>query len=490
MPTRNDAFAHRFDAADVDTEGIPGDTEAMPRVTLGRYEVLARLATGGTANVFLAKSRGAAGFHKMVCLKALRPELAGDPSFTAMFLDEARVAARLRHPNCVEIYDLGHAEGIYFLSMEYLLGESLRTLMQLSVRDRPVFRPQHLAFIVAAACDGLHHAHELADANGKSYELVHRDVSPRNILVTADGYTKVIDFGIAKTLANRAKTAAGSLKGKPGYMSPEQITGHKMDRRSDVFSLGIVLFEALTLRRLFAGDSLEGIAELILGAKIPRLREVDPKAPRELEAICNKALARDPEKRFQNTREMATALREFLERAWPSQGTTELARTLEEYIGRELRARQNACDLLLIEDDKDEHHLAVLKAEPVRAEDFTPGLPMADNTLPPNLEEDSLAQTEIETGKPILRAASGASVATLINVVPAWAHVPSLIIETGKTDSDGLIVDKTKSLAEITHTDVEEEEPEGKRWRRPILALLALGLVGAVLYLISVAVGG
>lgn len=481
-------FARRFGEADVDIEDRPGDTQAMPRVTLGRYEVLARLATGGTANVFLAKSRGAAGFHKMVCLKALRPELAGDPGFTAMFLDEARLAARLRHPNCVEIYDLGHAEGIYFLSMEYLLGESLRTLMQLSVRDRPVFRPQHLAFIVAAACDGLHHAHELSDATGKSYELVHRDVSPRNILVTADGYTKVIDFGIAKTWANRGKTAAGSLKGKPSYMSPEQITGNKMDRRSDVFSLGIVLFEALTLRRLFAGDSLEGIAELILGAKIPRLREVDPKAPRELESILNKALARDPEKRFQTAREMATALREFLERAWPSQGTTELARTLEDYLGRELRGRQNACDLLLIEDDKDEQYLSILKAEPVRPEDFTPRLPAAD-TIPPNLEEDSLAQTEVETGKPILRAASGGSIATQINVVPAWAHVPSLIIETGKTDSDGVVVDKTRSIAEITHTDVDEEESSGRGWRRPILALLALGLVGAVVYLISVAVG-
>jgi eukaryotic-like serine/threonine-protein kinase len=449
----------------------------MARATLGRYEVLARIASGGAANVFLAKSRGAAGFHKMVCLKALRPELAGDPGFTAMFLDEARLAARLRHPNCVEIYDLGHAAGIYFLSMEYLLGESLRTLMQLSVREKPLFRAQHLAFIVAAACDGLHHAHELCDAKGESYGLVHRDVSPRNIMVTADGYTKVIDFGIAKTTANLALTAAGSVKGKPSYMSPEQITGHKVDRRSDVFSLGVVLFEALSNRRLFVGDSLDQIARMILGGKIPRLRDVDPKAPRELDLICAKALARDPEKRFSTSREMAVALREFLERAWPAQGTTELARTLEEYLGAELKARQHACDMLLIEDDKDAEHLRVLNAEPVTQEEL---LPLSlSNTSPPELDEDSLAQTQVEEPDdpvpPTIppRAVSAATIATQIDTV---REVPPL--EISVTDAD-IKNDRTKSIPEITHPELDDEDEE--KLGRPATTLLVVGLlVGAV----------
>lgn len=342
--------------------------------TFGRYEVLARLATGGTANIFLARQPGAAGFHKLVCLKTLLPARASDQDFVAMFLDEARLAACLSHPNCVQIYDLGRARGVYYISMEYILGETLWNLLTTVRKFRTPLPPGDVAAIVAAACEGLHHAHELRDPEGRSYNLVHRDVSPQNIMVSFDGHTKVLDFGIAKAETGRVPTTAGIVKGKFAYMSPEQIAGGELDRRSDIFSLGIVLFECLSSRRLFRGDSPEEIARLILEQRAPRLSEVVGDIPSPLEAICARALEPRPGHRFQTALDMRDALRAYLDDARYPGGTAPIARLCEERFGESVPRRRRAVEAALQPRERLDHGglLEALGAGRVRELDLTP----------------------------------------------------------------------------------------------------------------------
>ncbi|MEQ9497955.1 MAG: serine/threonine-protein kinase [Deltaproteobacteria bacterium] len=373
----------------------------MPRRSFGKYEVLARLATGGAASIFLARQPGAAGFHKLVVLKTLLPERAIDADFVAMFLDEARLAARLNHPNCVQIYDLGRVRGVYYISMEYIFGETLWNLLTTVTRLRTPLPPAHVASILASACDGLHHAHELKDPNGKAYHLVHRDVSPQNVMITFEGQTKVVDFGIAKAETGRAPTMAGIVKGKFSYMSPEQITGGEVDRRSDIFSLGIVLFECLASRRLYRGDTPEEIAKLILEHRAPRLRDVVPDIPLALDEVCARALARHPSKRFATAAQMAEALRNHLDEVRHNQSASATAKLLGERfegITDRRRAYEGALNGTYDEDE----FLKVLDARAVRDLDLFPDEeinkpdfdePMADRPPTPSVTVAPADQT-------------------------------------------------------------------------------------------------
>src|SRR5688572_513451 len=222
---------------------------------LGPYTLLRRLAVGGMAEIFLARRDGPAGFSKVVALKRILPHLSTLPEFVSMFLDEARLAARLTHPHVVQIYDFGEVEGTYFISMEYVPGEDLLAAIKRARElERPV-PPIVACSILSAVCDGLHYAHELRDEYGKALGIVHRDVTPSNVLISFDGVVKLADFGIAKAEHRSTHTAVGALKGKYAYMSPEQAKGEKLDRRSDLFSLGVAAHELLTGRRLFARDS-------------------------------------------------------------------------------------------------------------------------------------------------------------------------------------------------------------------------------------------
>lgn len=344
----------------------------MPPRAFGKYEVLARLATGGAANIFLARQPGAAGFHKLVCLKTLLPERASDQDFVAMFLDEARLAARLNHPNCVQIYDLGRVHGVYFISMEYIFGDTLWNLLTTVTKLRTPLPSAHVAAIIANACDGLHHAHELKDGDGRMFNLVHRDVSPQNIMITYEGQTKVVDFGIAKAETGRAPTIAGIVKGKFSYMSPEQITGGSVDRRSDIYSLGIVFFECLASRRLYRGESPEDIARLILEHRAPRLRDVVPDIPPELDEICAKALARHPSKRFQTAVEMGDALRDYLDSIRYNQSASSLAKLLEERFGGAVKRRRAVFEGALAGTADEQELLKALEARAVRNVDLFP----------------------------------------------------------------------------------------------------------------------
>ncbi len=278
---------------------MPADV--APRA-LGRYELLAKLATGGMGEIFLARSRGEAGFEKLVVVKRLLPELVGSGRFLAMLLDEARIAARLSHPNVCEIYDLGQADGERFIVMQYLEGVPFSSFVEGARHDLPFFRL--VAALAQQACEGLHHAHELAGADGRPLGLVHRDVSPSNLFVTTTGIVKVLDFGIAKAPGQSETTELGFVKGKVAFMSPEQVRGEPLDRRSDLFSLGAVLFELCTGQRAFRRPSDLLVAQAILGDPIPDVRELEPAAPAALSAVIARALSRDRRERWSTAREM------------------------------------------------------------------------------------------------------------------------------------------------------------------------------------------
>ncbi len=343
-----------------------GPTSRVARLSFGKYEVLARLATGGAASIFLARQPGAAGFNKLVCLKTLLPERASDEDFVRMFLDEARLAARLHHPNCVQIYDLGRVDQVYYISMEYIFGETLWNLLTTVTRLKTPLPPTHVAAIVANVCDGLHHAHDLKDQTGRPLNLVHRDVSPQNVMVSFEGQTKVVDFGIAKAETDRPPTVAGIVKGKFSYMSPEQITGNAVDRRSDVYSLGIVMFECLASRRLYRGDTPEEIARLILEHRAPRLRDVVPKVPAPLDEICAKALSRNPQRRFQTAHAMGTAIRDYLSSVRFSGNATMISRLMSERFDEVLTARRRAFEAATTGEYDETALCEALGAQPVR----------------------------------------------------------------------------------------------------------------------------
>jgi serine/threonine protein kinase len=280
------------------------------RLQLGKYEVIKYLAAGGMAEVFLAKVTGLLGFDKPVVIKRILPHLANRQDFIGMFLDEARIGMLLQHPNIVQTYDVGVANRNYFIAMEYLHGETVRSIMrtfQQGDRKMPV---EHAVHIGSAVANALHYAHERAE-NGQLLGIVHRDVTPQNIMVTFDGTVKLLDFGIAKAQNRFGETRSGTLKGKLPYMSPEQCRGEELDRRSDVFSLGIMLYELTLGRRLFSGVSDFQILKQIAEGEITPPTQFDPEYPPALEAIVLHALQKSRADRYQTAREMLIDLDAF-----------------------------------------------------------------------------------------------------------------------------------------------------------------------------------
>jgi serine/threonine protein kinase len=283
-------------------------------VALGKYHVFASLGRGGMADVKLAAVRGPKGFQKLVVVKRLRPLLAEDAAIVNMFLDEARLDARLNHPNLIHTYEFGEEEGTYFIVMEFLEGQSLSELLH-AARARRRGSPVVWAKIIADALAGLHYAHELSDYDGTPLRIVHRDVSPQNIVVTYDGAVKLVDFGVAKAAVNAAKTESQMIKGKLAYMAPEQvepIKGTPLDRRADVFSMGIVLWECLTGKRLASGENPRTVMEKILKQRIPAPSEMNSEVPPELDAIVLRALDRSITDRYQTAQAMREALEKLL----------------------------------------------------------------------------------------------------------------------------------------------------------------------------------
>jgi serine/threonine protein kinase len=282
---------------------------------VGEYEIVARLKSGGMATLFLAHRRGAAGFQRFVAIKVVHPHLASDASFVRMFVDEALLSARIVHPNVVHVEELGEAEGTYFLVMEYVHGCSLSLLVRALARRKRMLAAEIATSIVMKVADGLHAAHETRGDRGELLGVVHRDVSPQNVLLAYQGHVKLIDFGIAKAAGRSQQTEAGSIKGKFRYMSPEQAWGRPVDRRSDVFSLGIVLWELLAARPLFdaANDLL--VLENVRHPKVDPPSRWLPSIPPSLDEVVLSALAENPDDRPASAQEFRRRLGEALPRA-------------------------------------------------------------------------------------------------------------------------------------------------------------------------------
>ncbi|MEO8700036.1 MAG: serine/threonine-protein kinase [Kofleriaceae bacterium] len=305
------------------------------------------LASGGMAEVILARATGIEGFERHVVIKRIRSEQARDARFVQMFLDEARLAASLHHNNIAQVHDIGQDDGEYFFTMEYVHGEDLRRLL-MHVADHDGKVPiEHVITIVASSAAALHHAHEHRGPDRKRLGIVHRDVSPANILVAYDGNVKVVDFGIAKVSQRTTETHSGLMKGKVAYMSPEQCVGQTVDCRSDIFCLGIVLYELVTVRRLFKGANDFLTMSSITHGVIPAPSELRPDLPPELEAIILKALAMNPADRYQTADEMRVALEEFAARAQLRSSVTALADYMRGQFG------ERPVPWLAADDDED-----------------------------------------------------------------------------------------------------------------------------------------
>ncbi len=301
--------------------GSEAKAEGSGTTAFGKYQLFASLGRGGMADVFLSVARGQMGFNKLAVIKRLRPALAEDPAFLTMFLDEARLAARLSHPNIVHTYEVGEQNGVYFMAMEYLEGQSLNKVLKEANRRKVTIDAPVAVRIIADALGGLSYAHELRDYDGKPLRIIHRDVSPHNIFVTYDGFTKLVDFGIAKAALSSTETEVGVLKGKVAYMAPEQAMGLHIDGRSDLFAMGIVLWELLSQQRLMTGESAANTLHKLMNEPIPRLSQVMPEIDPELDAIVARALEKDADARWSS----ATAMRDALE-AWLSARPQQKAR--------------------------------------------------------------------------------------------------------------------------------------------------------------------
>ncbi|RKH02942.1 protein kinase [Corallococcus sp. CA047B] len=278
----------------------------------GKYLLLERINVGGMAEVFIAKAFGVEGFERILAIKKILPTMAEDDEFITMFIDEARISVQLNHANIVHIHELGKHEDTYFIAMEYVAGRDVRTLLERYRRRKEIMPTAQAVFIVSKMCEGLDYAHRKKDARGQDLGIIHRDVSPQNILVSYEGETKIIDFGIAKAANRSQKTQAGILKGKFGYMSPEQVRGMPIDRRSDIFAVGVLLYEMLTGEKLFVGESDFSTLEKVRNADIPLPREFNPNISAGLEKVVLKALAREPEDRYQWASDLQEDLMRFL----------------------------------------------------------------------------------------------------------------------------------------------------------------------------------
>ncbi|MDB4974529.1 MAG: serine/threonine protein kinase [Myxococcaceae bacterium] len=304
---------------------------------LGRYRLVREIASGGMATVNLAVTEG---LDKLVALKIIHPHLAQEESFVRMFLDEARLASAISHRNVCNVFDFGETDGRYYIAMDYLSGQSLRDVLRRLRKTEVPIEPRKLAvyvaYMVAEACEGLHAAHELHGAEGKPLNVVHRDVSPHNLFVTYDGNVSVVDFGIARASDRIQSTATGVLKGKFSYMAPEQMRQLEIDRRADVWALGVVLWESLTLQRLFVRSSQ---ADTVMSVMMDRVRppsEVNPDIPKELDAVVLRSICRAPNQRYATAREMGRDLMKFCRESGVMVGPIEIEHLMERLFEKEI----------------------------------------------------------------------------------------------------------------------------------------------------------
>lgn len=368
-------------AQDISHSATPALNDAQrvpPPRRLGRYRILDEVAVGGMATLYLGATEGTGGYQKVVALKRIHPHLAKDQRYLDMFLDEARLAARIVHPNVCSVIDFGESDNEHFLAMEFLSGVSLAELVRAAAKS-PELRqdPRWLSVIcrcLVDAAEGLHAAHELRDGEGKSLQVVHRDVSPQNLLVGFDGVTRVLDFGVAAAADRIHHTQTGEVKGKFAYMAPEQVKQGTPDRRIDVWALGVVAWEAISMRRLFKRDGTASTLYAVLEESIQPLSVASPGIPRPIDIPVMEALRRDRDRRTPTTRAFGMALREALERtgrtlAEPSEVATFIARALPNH--QEMLRTRIAAARARVQDEPTEMSEGLM----VEAEKKSPPLP-------------------------------------------------------------------------------------------------------------------
>lgn len=310
-------------------------------IPFGDYFLLEKLNTGGMAEVFKAKTFGAEGFERIVAVKKILPSIAEDKEFISMFINEAKLAVQLNHANIAQINDLGNINGDYYIAMEYVPGHDLRVIFDRCVRMNKKLDIGCVCYIMSKVCEGLDYAHNKKNANGEPMNIIHRDISPQNIMIGYDGEVKLIDFGIAKATNQSNATQVGILKGKFSYMSPEQVSGKaNIDRRSDIFAIGIVLFEMLTLKRLFLGASDFETLEKIRKVEVSPPTLYNSAIPEELEDIVMKALEKDVSQRFQTAQELQEALQRFMFRQNMYYTAKELSEFCQEMFAQEIALEQ------------------------------------------------------------------------------------------------------------------------------------------------------
>lgn len=306
-------------------------------IPFGKYFLLERINVGGMAEVFRAKQFGVEGFERLVAVKRILPSIAEDKDFIEMFVDEAKIAVQLNHANIAQVFNLGHEDGSYYIALEHIHGRDLRAIFDRNRNQGEPMPVPQACFVTMKVCEGLDYAHNKRDEGGRELSLVHRDVSPQNVLVSFDGEVKLIDFGIAKATGKGSQTQAGILKGKFGYMSPEQVRGLPVDRRSDVFACGIVLYELLTCERLFVGESDFSTLEKVRNVEILPPSTYNRKIQPELERIVLKALAKDVEDRYQNAIDLHDELQAFVYTSGEFYSRKDLASWMKQMWAKEIK---------------------------------------------------------------------------------------------------------------------------------------------------------
>ena len=403
------------------------------RGNLGRYALYGEIAAGGMATVHLARLLGSVGFARTVAIKRLHPHLAKDPDFVAMFLEEARLAARVRHPNVVATLDVVSEDNELFLVMEYVAGESLSRLVRKSREAGKRVPPRFVVGIMCAALEGLHAAHDATSERGAALGIVHRDISPQNIHVGLDGVARVLDFGIAKATNRVIETRTDQIKGKVAYMPPEQLAKGNIDRRADVYSAAVVLWEALTGKRLFKADDIAALVYSIINEDVDPPSKYDPSLPAAIDAIVMRGLDRDANNRFASAREMAIAL----ERAIAPAPAREIAAWMKEVAGDALAWR-------------------IELVHRIEAETST-SLP------PPEVIHDSPMQAmKIDISSGVIQNPTGSS-----------PSIPKLSNDDDEADD----AERATVLYEEPVKRARAREAKDKRSRRGVLGLVAGGLV-------------
>jgi serine/threonine protein kinase len=448
---------------------------------LGRYELLARLATGGMGEIFLARLEGAAGFEKLCVVKRILPHLADDARFRQMLIAEAQIAAKMAHANICQVYELGETAGQLYIVMEYLEGVTMLPLLRRASKANAAFDLGFIAGVIQQTTDALHYAHELKDRGGEPLGLIHRDVTPANIFVCDSGVAKVLDFGIAKARGASTKTEDGAVKGKYAYMAPEQLRGTSIDRRVDLFALGVVLYEMVALRRLFQRKTDYLTFRAVMEQPIPDIRRYRPDVPDALVAVIARALDRDPTHRFDTARQLGSAVLDSIGRRPWSQGelgdfvkanfSDELAQRAAQVsaaIGRNATASRMTMPLIAHgdrdDDDTDDDFPAV--ETDIDASPIPPNDSFVQSTPPPfsAVGETTGSAPELAPLSPPIAVARRNILWPLLAVAAVLVAAGALVLVWHQMQQQ---VPQQPSVINVTQAPVIEPNPPVSPERRP-----------------------